>query len=182
MATHDPAVRPHTAVKEHERSRTMMTDEYDHITQPQAPAHAPHEHGPVPSLEWVLQGDQLTVTPHLRTLAPTLTLNGQHFDITEVDRLEERLPPLFMVEVDDTPVGGVDFLPLPAERTLMRLYLCTDLGTACRLENGDQVATGFVEVWLGRLKQLGFMTLAAPAAPAAQEPQRRLGFATPARP
>lgn len=137
-----------------------------------------HDHGPIPSLEWILQGDQPTVTPHLRTLAPTLTLDGRHFHVTELNRLEQDLPPLFIVELNEVPVGGVDFLPLPSDRTLMRLYLCSDLGTVCLLDNGDQVATGFAEQWLGRLRQLGFLTLSAPEA---QGPRRRLGFATPAR-
>jgi hypothetical protein len=56
----------------------------------------------------------------------------------------------------------------------MRLYLCSDLGAACKLDDGDQVATGFVEVWLGRLQQLGLMASSAP--PEAQ--RRPLGFAT----
>lgn len=141
-----------------------------------------HDHGPVPSYEWVVNGDCSIVLPHLRTFAPTLAFDGRHFDIAEMDREAQQLPVLFMIVVQDVSVGGIDFLPLPSNRTLMRLYLCSDLGAACQLENGDAVATGFVEVWLTRLQQLEFITSvtpAGPAIPAAPAVRRRLGFATP---
>ena len=52
----------------------------------------------------------------------------------------------------------------------MRLYLCSDLRAACKLDDGDQVATGFVEVWLGRLQQgtYGFLGSAGGPAEAAR--------------
>ncbi|MEX2229985.1 MAG: hypothetical protein WEB13_10155 [Dehalococcoidia bacterium] len=117
------------------------------------------------------------VLPHLQTLAPTLTLGGGHFDVNRMDHAERDFPELFTIQLRDVPVGAIDFLPLPAGRTLMRLYLCSDLGTTCQLEDGDQIATGFVEVWLNRLQRLGFLAVSAPPT---RQPHRRLGFVTPA--
>lgn len=149
-----------------------MTDNRPLADNPRA-----HDHGPLPSYEWILQGDRLTVIPHLKTLAPTLSLDGGHFDVGELDRRDQDLPALFMIQLNDVPVGGVDFLPLPSERTLMRLYLCSDLGTACELENGEELAAGFVQILLGRLLHLGFVGLYQPGV---AEPRGPLGFATPA--
>ncbi len=80
-----------------------------------------------------------------------------------------------MIAFDGTPVGAVDFLPLPAARTLMRLYLCSDLGTTCALPDGDEIAGGFAGIWLDRLRHLGFVSGPAPAA----ESRRPLGFPLP---
>lgn len=134
-----------------------------------------HDHGPLPSGEWILEGESELALQHLRTLAPTLLLNERHFDVMEADRSGEGLPALFMIAFDDVPVGAVDFLPLPAARTLMRLYLCSDLGTTCALPDGDQIVTGFAGIWLERLQRLGFMTSVPPPATG----QRPLGFRLP---
>ncbi len=122
-----------------------------------------HDHGPVPSSEWVLEGEGALAAQHLRTLAPTLLLNARHFDVTEADRSNEGLPSLFMIAYSDTPIGAVDFLPLPTSRTLMRLYLCSDLGTTCAIPNGDEIAVGFAGIWLERLRRLGFVSNPAPS-------------------
>lgn len=134
-----------------------------------------HDHGPLPSGEWILEGESELALQHLRTLAPTLSLNERHFDVTEGERAGEGLPSLFMLAFADTPVGAVDFLPLPAARTLMRLYRCSDLGTTCALPDGDQIARGFAGVWLERLKRLGFVSSAASSA----DSRRPLGFRLP---
>lgn len=136
---------------------------------------AAHDHGPNPSFEWIIEGDERMVLPHLRTLAPKLSWEGRHFDIDVTDRAGEQLPPVFMIDVEAAAVGAVDFLPLPADRTLMRLFLCSDLGTNCQLDDGDRVAIGFAQAWLARLEQLGFMASTTPPMPE----RRRLGFPLP---
>lgn len=134
-----------------------------------------HDHGPLPSGEWVIEGESELALQHLRTLAPSLLLKERHFDVMEAERPGEGLPALFMIAIDDVPVGAVDFLPLPASRTLMRLYLCSDLGTTCALPDGDEIATGFAGIWLERLHRLGFMA----SVPSAARGQRPLGFRLP---
>lgn len=125
-------------------------------TSPDASEH--HAHGPVPSVEWILQGKQDAIIPHLKTIAPTLGLDDEHFHVSELEQSERDVPALFQIELGGELVGALDFMPLPADRTLMRLYLCSDLGTQCRLANGDEVAKGFAQIWLGRLNTLGFLS------------------------
>lgn len=149
-----------------------------------APSDAPREgaerhdarlHGPFPSYEWVLEGGREIILPHLQALAPALAWNREHFHVTATPRADADLPELFEIALTDAPVGAVDFLPLPAERTLMRLYLCSDLGTVCAIDGGNDVIQGFATAWLARLRQLGFLSQPAEAATRS----RPLGFRTP---
>lgn len=133
-----------------------------------------HSHGPQPSFEWILQGERRIVLPHLKSIAPTLTWEDEHFHIREMDAVDEHSPDFFRIELGSEPVGAVDFMPLPAERTLMRLYLCSDLGTSCLLENGNDVIQGFATAWLERLNKLGFLSTKA-----SEAKDRPLGFRTP---
>jgi hypothetical protein len=143
---------------------------------PEAPADdAPHSHGPRPSFEWVLEGDREMVLPHLKTIAPAMTWETKHFHVRDIEPHDEDWPELFQIELGDEPVGAVDFMPLPAKRTLMRLYVCSDLGTSCSLENGNTVIQGFATAWLGRLQKLGFLS----SAKTEVRDSRPLGFATP---
>ena len=135
----------------------------------------PHDHGPRPSNEWVIEGDSQTAIQHLRTVAPYLSLDGHHFDITEAARMDADLPALFLISLQGAAVGAVDFLPLPAARALMRLFLCSDLGTVCALRDGDQIASTFATIWLERLRRLGFLSGEASEA----TPRRQLGFRLP---
>lgn len=123
----------------------------------------------------VAEGESQTAIQHLRTLAPNLSLEDAHFDITETGRADDDLPPLFLIALRDTAVGAVDFLPLPATRTLMRLFLCSDLDTVCALPDGDQIASRFATIWLERLRRLGFMSGLAPGA----TPRPQLGSRLP---
>ncbi len=133
-----------------------------------------HDHGPTPSFEWILEGDREIIVPHLRTIAPSLIWENEHFHVCDPARAGEGLPEMFQVQLADEPVGALDFMPLPSNRTLMRLYLCSDLGAACSLKGGDQVMQGFATAWLARLNALGFL---------ANKPRevhsRPLGFPTP---
>jgi len=97
------------------------------------------------------------IVTHLKTMAPALALGDDHFHIVELPPDEHDLPPRFQIELGDEPVGALDFLALPDDRTLMRLYMCSDLGSVCSLEHGEEVATAFAQAWLGRLQQLGFL-------------------------
>lgn len=133
-----------------------------------------HSHGPQPSFEWILQGERQIVLPHLKSIAPALTWEDEHFHIREMDAVDEHSPDFFRIELGSEPVGAIDFMPLPAERTLMRLYLCSDLGSSCLLDNGDDVIQGFATAWLGRLNKLGFLS-----SKAAEGKDRPLGFRTP---
>ena len=135
-----------------------------------------HSHGPSPSFEWVLEGDREMVLPHLKTIAPSMTWESEHFHIRDVEPRSEDWPELFQVELGEEPVGAVDFMPLPAKRTLMRLYVCSDLGTSCSMENGNAVIQGFATAWLGRLQKLGFLSSSKPD----DQNARPIGFATPA--
>lgn len=148
---------------------------------PLAPGGTPaeHDHGPVPSYEWILDGESRIVLPHLKTIAPTLTWNGEHFHVNGIEAADADLPERFQIELGEEPVGAVDFLPLPGKRTLMRLYLCSDLGTSCRLERGNDMIQGFANAWLARLTTLGFIS-----ARVAQQntPTRTLGFPLPSDP
>ena len=110
----------------------------------------PHDHGPRPSNERVIEGDSQTATQHLRTLAPYLSLDGHHFDITEAGRVDADLPALFLISLQGAAVGAVDFLPLPAARALMRLFLCSDL--ASNTTGGQFVVDG------GRSTRAGTMS------------------------
>ena len=151
----------------------------DAAPPPPPPSRDPaHSHGPRPSFEWILDGDREVVLPHLRAIGPALTLGEDHFHVAPVSPVDPVLPDLFEVRLGDEPVGALDFLPLPADRTLMRLYLCSDLGTACRIDGGDAVMQGFGSAWLQRLAQLGFMSQSARPgeAPAVGRP---LGFRRP---
>lgn len=118
-----------------------------------------HQHGPQPSFEWMIEGDQEMVIPHLKAIAPTLIWEDEHFHVQDVDPVDADLPALRQIELGDEPVGALDFLPLPQRRTLMRLFLCSDLGTTCSLENGNDVIQGFATAWIQRLAKLGFMTV-----------------------
>ena len=82
-----------------------------------------HDHGPSPSFEWILDGKRDTVLPHLKTIAPTLQWQDQHFHVRDVEPRAEDWPELFQIELDELPVGALDFMSLPGDRTLMRLYL-----------------------------------------------------------
>lgn len=135
-----------------------------------------HLHGPVPSFEWVLEGVTETVVPHLKTIAPILKWNEEHFHVSTVSQEDPHLPEMFRIELGAEPVGGVDFLPLPAKRTLMRLFLCSDLGTSCRIDDGNNIIQGFATAWLARLQGLGFL---ADKVPSQNVPTRSLGFALP---
>lgn len=116
-----------------------------------------HPHGPVPSLEWTLRGRAEMILPHLKTMAPALALGDEHFHVIELPADDDDLPARFQIELGGEPVGAVDFLALPEDRTLMRLYMCSDLGTVCSIEDGEEVATAFAQAWLSRLQQLGFL-------------------------
>lgn len=135
-----------------------------------------HGHGPAPSFEWILEGERDIVVPHLKAIAPLLQWNEEHFHVSTSRGEDPDLPALFRIELGAEPVGGVDFLPLPAKRTLMRLYLCSDLGTSCRLDDGNTIIQGFATAWLRRLQRLGFIS----AKVAEQQVEARsLGFRTP---
>lgn len=133
-----------------------------------------HDHGPQPSSEWVLAGDAAIASQQLRALAPRLTLGEEHFDVAEQSRSGEGLPALYLIALQGIPVGAVDFLPLPETRTLMRLFLCSDLGTTCGLSDGDRIAATFASIWIERLRRLGFLTEAAEV-----PPRPPLGFPLP---
>ena len=137
----------------------------------------PHSHGPTPSYEWILEGEPEIVVPHLKEWGPVLHLNEKHFDIVAAPRVEDR-PTLYRIELEGALTGGIDLLPLPAERTLMRLYLCSDLGEACLLGGGDDVIRGFAAAWLSRLQTLGFLSTPAPTSKDGT-PHRPLGFHVP---
>jgi hypothetical protein len=134
-----------------------------------------HSHGPSPSFEWVLEGDREMVLPHLKTIAPSMTWETEHFHVRDIEPRSEDWPELFQIELGEEAVGAVDFMPLPAKRTLMRLYVCSDLGTSCSLENGNAVIQGFATAWLGRLQKLGFLS----SSKAKDKDTRPIGFATP---
>lgn len=137
---------------------------------------SPHAHGPAPSFEWILEGEREIVLPHLKAIAPLLQWNEEHFHVSTSQSEDPDVPALFRIELGAEPVGGVDFLPLPAKRTLMRLYLCSDLGTSCRLDDGNTIIQGFATAWLQRLQRLGFIS----AKVAEQQVEARsLGFRTP---
>ena len=136
-----------------------------------------HGHGPRPSFEWILEGRTETVLPHLLSIAPLLQWKDEHFHATGLEPSAEFLPQMFQIELGGEPVGGVDFMPLPAKRTLMRLYLCSDLGTSCRIDDGNNIIQGFATAWLQRLQRLGFLSNRV----AEQQVRvRSLGFQTPA--
>lgn len=138
---------------------------------------SPHNHGPTPSYEWILEGEPAIVVPHLKEWGPVLHLNDRHFDIVAAPPVYDR-PTLYRIELEGALTGGIDLLPLPAKRTLMRLYLCSDLGEACLLEGGDDIIRGFTAAWLARLQALGF--LSAPALTSGDgSPRRPLGFHVP---
>jgi len=135
-----------------------------------------HLHGPYPSFEWVLEGGRDIVLPHLKSMAPLLKWKEEHFHVTSNKPEDEDLPELFQIELGGEPVGGIDFLPLPAKRTLMRLYVCSDLGTSCRIDDGNNIIQGFATAWLQRLQRLGFLSSRV----AEQQMRTPLGFKTPA--
>ena len=110
---------------------------------------------------------------------PRLTWEGRHFHICEIHPQDRDLPRLFQIELDGIAIGAVDFVPLPADRTLMRVYLCSDLGAACVLDEGDTVLQGFASHWLSRLAGLGF--LAVPAEEFDPSSRQPLGFRAVAR-
>ena len=134
-----------------------------------------HDHGPVPSYEWMLEGEQALVLPHLKAVAPTLGWKGEHFHVAALAPREAGMPVLHQLQLGDDPVGALDFMPLPNKRTLMRLYLCSDLGTVCSLERGNDVMQGFATAWLQRLAKLGFM----PADQPRDGHDRPMGFPIP---
>ena len=133
-------------------------------------------HGPVPSFEWILEGETEIVVPHLKTIAPILKWNDAHFHVSTVSQEDADLPKLFRIELGAEPVGGVDFLPLPSKRTLMRLFLCSDLGTSCRIDDGNNIIQRFATAWLSRLQRLGFL---ANKVAEQHARTRALGFALP---
>ena len=90
-------------------------------------------------------------------IATQLTWDGHHFHIREIASAAEDEPELYQIELRDGPVGAINFLPLPANRTLMRLYVCSDLGAICSTENGNSVAAGFATALVGRFERLGFV-------------------------
>jgi len=139
---------------------TMVTDRHDHL--------------PLPTYEWVLESSCETVVPHLKMVATQVTWEGQHFHVCEIAKANDGEPELFQIELSDRPVGAVNFLPLPDNRTLMRLYICTDLGAVCTTENGNAIISGFVMALMARLKQLGFV-----AKTMEQSVSRPLGFHVP---
>lgn len=134
-----------------------------------------HGHGPQPSYEWVIEGDQAMVVPHLTAIAPTLQWEDEHFHVNDVDPVDDGMPALKQIALGDEPIGALDFLPLPQKRCLMRLFLCSDIGTACSLEHGNDVMQGFATAWIRRLGKLGFMTVAATG----ERENRPLGFPMP---
>ncbi len=141
------------------------------------PASCKHDPAPLPTLEWVLEGSCETAAPHLRTIAPQLTWAREHFHVSAIEPADSDLPLLFRIELGERPVGAVNFLPLPRNRTLMRLYTCSDLGSACTIEDGDAIIAAFSSAVLSRLAQLGFLTTYT------IEPSKRaLGFRTAAPP
>ena len=143
-----------------------------------APSEA-HDHGPFPSREWILNGGCEMVLPHLRTIALRLSYEGEHFHISLVYTDESR-PNLFEVALGDALVGAFDFLPLPTERTLMRLYVCADLGTDCARVAADDAMRGFAIAWLGRLQDLRFLEASADGLDLHSGVSRGIGFALPA--
>ena len=153
------------------------TDDVDtHTPTADAAGADDHQHGPQPSYEWIIEGDQEMVVPHLTAIAPTLTWKEEHFHVCDVEPIDVGMPALKQVELGDEPVGALDFLPLPQKRTLMRLFLCSDLGGACSLEHGNEVMQGFATAWIQRLGKLGFMTVEA----ASDHEGRAMGFHIPA--
>ena len=142
----------------------------------EAPAGDPHGHGPQPSYEWMIEGEDAMVIPHLKSIAPTLTWKEEHFHVRDIEVADPDLPALRQVELGDEPVGALNFLPLPL--TLMRLFLCSDMGTTCSLEYGNDVMQGFATAWIQRLAALGFMTIQR--SPGAE--RRPMGFAIPSPP
>lgn len=106
---------------------------------------------------------------------PTLIWKDEHFHVQDLDPVDSDLPALRQIELGVDPVGALDFLPLPQRRrrTLMRLFLCSDLGTTCSLEHGSDVMHGFATAWIQRLARLGFMMVESGAR------QRPKGFPIP---
>ena len=149
---------------------------YDDSTAPGQDDGPAHRHGPQPSYEWMIEGDQEMVVPHLKAIAPTLSWKDEHFHVSDVDPVDAGLPALRRIELGLEPVGALDFLPLPQKRTLMRLFLCSDLGDSCSLEGGNDVMQGFATAWIHRLAKLGFMTVTNAGA----RQERPLGFPIPA--
>lgn len=129
------------------------------------------QHMPFPTFEWVLQGSCDLVVPHLTLTAPQLVWNDEHFHVCATSADDEHEPQLFRIELGDSPVGAINFLPLPESRTLMSLYRCSDLGESCTRKDGDAIVRGFVGALLNRLERLGFL-VRDPDTPTA----RRLGF------
>lgn len=132
----------------------MATDAQPQDPQPPR-ARSEHTHGPVASYESMVEGSREIVLPHLKAIAPVLTWNETHFH-----------------------VGEMDFLPLPADRTLMRLYLCSDLGQTCLIEGGDTAMEEFATAWLLRLQKLGFLSTPTEEA---QRHERPLGLQPPTK-
>lgn len=122
---------------------------------PSAPSK--HQHMPFPAFEWVLQGSCELVVPHLMLIAPRLTWHDEHFHVCAAPPDDDHEPQLFRVELSDSPVGAIDFLPLPEDRMLMRLYRCSELGQTCTRDDGDAIVMGFVGALLNRLERLGFL-------------------------
>ena len=140
---------------------------------------SPHNHGPTPSYEWILEGEPAIVVSHLKEWGPVLRLNDRHFDIVAAP-VDDR-PTLYRIELEGGLAGGIDLLPLPAQRSLMRLYLCSDLGEACLMDGGDDVVRGFTAAWLSRLQALAFLSAPAPTSEDGR-PRRPLGFHVPEPP
>lgn len=129
---------------------------------------------PLPAAEWILKGNCELVLPHLTLIAPRIVWNDEHFHVCALAAANEHEPQLFHVQLGESPVGAINFLPLPDTRTLMRLYRCSDLGETCTRADGDAVALGFFGALLTRLGKLGFLVEQQETAP-----ERALGFRAP---
>ena len=133
-----------------------------------------HQHMPPPTSEWTLQGTCDLVLPHLTLIAHRIVWQDEHFAVCARSTTDADQPEDFRVLLGNSPVGAINFLPLPGDRTLMRFYSCSDLGDTCTHSHGNAAAVGFFGVLLTRLEHLEFLVLDPETSPA-----RALGFHTP---
>ncbi len=88
-------------------------------------------------------------------IATQVTGEGPHFHVCEIAPENKDEPEQFQIQLSDCPVGAINFLPLPANRTRARLHLCSDLGAICTTNNGNAIVAWFASALMSRLERLG---------------------------
>lgn len=86
------------------------------------------------SSAWILRGTPELIIPHLKAVAMVMHWDETPFHVRGVDPADSDLAELLLIQPGDATAGAFDFMPLPADRTLMRLYLSSDLGLGSATE------------------------------------------------